>query len=469
MRLFAVGLSHRTAPVDLRECVDFARGGLDQALAALASSGVGREVVVLSTCNRAEIYAVGESDATAEGVGRFFSDYHNVPHARMAEHLYLRRGPDVARHLFRVAAGLESLVVGEPQILGQVKAAFSTASDLHYTGTLTNRLFHSAFAAGKRVRAETGLGEGAVSVSYAAISLAKKIFGHLKGRSVLILGAGEMAKLTGVHLQAQRVKTIAIASRTLATSQSLAARLDGRAVPWESLNAALAEADIVITATGATEPVLTRGRVDDIMRPRRNRPIFIIDIAVPRDVEPAVGNLDQVFLYNIDDLQTIVHENLARRGGELVRAEAIVEEEVARFTSWLQSREIVPTVVALRQRFEAIRQGELARLEPKMAGLGPDARARVDEITRLIVEKLLLTPTEQLKALSDEATVVAYADALNKLFSLQARGSADRDSGLGIRDSPERDSGLGIRDSSTRDSGLATRDSANEIDSELAK
>jgi glutamyl-tRNA reductase len=430
MRLFAIGLSHRTAPVDLRECVDFARGGLDVALSALASSGVGREVVVLSTCNRAEIYAVGETDATAEGVGRFFSEYHNVPHALVAEHLYLRRGPEAARHLFRVAAGLDSLVVGEPQILGQVKAAYSTASDLHYTGTLTNRLFHSAFAAGKRVRSETGLGEGAVSISYAAISLARKIFGHLKGRSVLILGAGEMAKLTGVHLQAQQVKAIAIASRTLATSQNLASTLGGRAVAWDALDEALAEADIVITATGAGEPVLTRGRVEEIMRPRRNRPIFIIDIALPRDVEPAAGNLDQVFLYNIDDLQSIVNENMARRGGELVRAEAIVEEEVARFTSWMQSREIVPTVVALRQRFETIRQAELARLEPKMAGLAPETRARVDEITRLIVEKLLLTPTEQLKALNDQTTVVAYADALNKLFSLQTRDSA-----IGTRDS----------------------------------
>ena len=428
MRLFAVGLSHRTAPVDLRECVDFARGGLDQALSALASRGVGREVVVLSTCNRAEIYAVGETDATADGVGRFFSEYHNVPHARVAEHLYLRRGPEAARHLFRVAAGLDSLVVGEPQILGQVKAAYSTASDLHYTGTLTNRLFHSAFAAGKRVRAETGLGAGAVSVSYAAISLARKIFGHLKGRGVLIVGAGEMAKLTGVHLQAQEVNEIAIVSRTLAAAEQLARRLGGRAVPWAGLSEALADADIVITATAATEPVLTRAMIEEVMRPRRGRPLFIIDIGLPRDVEAEVGSLDQVFLYNIDDLQTIVQENLARRSGELVRAEAIVEEEVLRFTSWMQSRDVVPTVVALRRRFEAIRQGELARLEPKMTGLTPDARARVDEITRLIVEKLLLTPTEQLKALSDEATVVAYADALNKLFSLareQERGRPD--------------------------------------------
>jgi glutamyl-tRNA reductase len=433
MRLFAVGLSHRTAPVDLRECVDFARGGLDSALSALASQGVGREVVVLSTCNRAEIYAVGDSDATAEGVGRFFSEYHKLPHAAVAEHLYHRRGAEAARHLFRVAAGLDSLVVGEPQILGQVKAAYSTASDLHYTGTLTNRLFHSAFAAGKRVRAETGLGEGAVSVSYAAIALARKIFGHLKGRNVLILGAGEMAKLTGVHLQAQQVKEIAIASRTLASAEHLAAHLGGRAVAWQALDDALADADIVITATGAAEPVLTRARMEDVMRPRRSRPVFVIDIAVPRDVEPGVGDLDQVFLYNIDDLQTIVKENLARRGEELVRAESIVEEEVARFTSWMQSREVVPTVVALRQRFETIRKGELARLEPKMAGLPPEARARVDEITRLIVEKLLLTPTEQLKSLSDETTATAYADALSKLFSLQETGIAPDDAGKGVR------------------------------------
>ena len=427
MRLFAVGLSHRTAPVELREAVDFARGGVDTALSALVSRGVGREVVVLSTCNRAEIYAAGDSDATVDGLGRFFSDYHNVAHAHVAEHLYVRRGMEAARHLFRVAAGLDSLVVGEPQILGQVKAAYAVANDGHYTGALTNRLFHSAFATGKRVRAETGVGEGAVSVSYAAIALAKKIFGHLKGRSVLIVGAGDMAKLTGVHLQAQQVQRIAIVSRTLATAQGLARRLGGDAVPWDRLDDALTAADIVITATGAPDPVLGSARVEEAMRPRRNRPLFIIDIAVPRDVEAAVGNLDQVFLYNIDDLRTIVNENLARRGGELERAEAIVEEEVSRFTAWMQSREIVPTVVALRRRFEAIRQSELSRLEPKLSGLPPEARARVDEITRLIVEKLLLTPTEQLKAVSNEAMVVAYADALNRLFSL-AQDQAARES-----------------------------------------
>jgi glutamyl-tRNA reductase len=427
MRLFAVGLSHRTAPVELREAVDFSRGGAEAALSALAARGVGREFVVLSTCNRAEIYAIGDTDATAEALGQFFGEYHSIPHAQIAEHLYVHRGADAARHLFRVAAGLDSLVVGEPQILGQVKTAYAAASDHQFTSALINRLFHSAFTVGKRVRAETGLGEGAVSVSYAAISLAKKIFGDLSGRQVLILGAGEMAKLTGIHLQAQRVKRMTIASRTLASAQTLAARLDGVAVSWDEVDAALSAADIVVSATGAAEPILTRTRVEEAMRPRRSRPLFIIDIAVPRDVEMAVGGLGQVFLYNIDDLRPIVQENLARRGSELARAEAIVDEEVARFTAWMQSREIVPTVVALRQRFEGIRRAELQRLEPKLAGLPPEVRSRVDEVTRLIVEKLLLTPTEQLKLVSDEAMLVAYADALNRLFHLAHESDASHD------------------------------------------
>jgi glutamyl-tRNA reductase len=426
MRLFVIGLSHRTAPVELRECVDFGRGGLDAALEALATRGLGREAVVLSTCNRAEVYAVVETDSAADAIRGFFSDYHGIEYSRMAEHLYAYKGPDAARHLFRVAAGLDSLVVGEPQILGQVKAAYSTAQERQFTGALTNRLFHSAFAVGKRVRTDTGLGEGAVSVSYAAIALARKIFGDLRGLNVLIVGAGEMAQLTGVHLQSQGVKQISIASRTLSTAATLAEQLGGRAVPWADLDAALGAADIVVTATGAAETVLRRARVEEAMRPRRNRPLFVIDIAVPRDVEASVGDLDQVFLYDIDDLQTIVKENLARRSGELQRADAIVEEEVVKFAAWMQSREIIPTVVALRQRFEEIRQAELNRLAPKLAGLPPEARARVDEITRLMVEKLLLTPTEQLKATSDEATIVAYADALNRLFSLSDESIQDQ-------------------------------------------
>jgi glutamyl-tRNA reductase len=411
MKLVAVGVSHRTAPVELREAVDFSRAGFDAALAALATRRVARETVVVSTCNRAEIYAAADSDTVADACARFIAEYHGLPWESLAPHVFSLRGPEAARHLFRVTAGLDSLVVGEPQILGQV-----------HTGALMNRLFNTAFTVGKRVRSETGLGEGAVSVSYAAIALAKKIFRDLKGLNVLILGAGEMAELTGVHLQAQHVRQITIASRTLASAEALAAQLGGSAVPWGSLPSALGSADIVVTATGATEPVLTRARIEEAMRPRRGRPLFVIDIALPRDVEASAGNLDDVFLYNLDDLQTIVQENMARRTAELDRAERIVGEELERFTSWMQSREIVPTVVALRQRFETIRQSELQRLEPKLASLPPDARARVDEITHLIIEKLLLTPTEQLKSINDETMAVAYADAVNKLFSLGEEG-----------------------------------------------
>jgi len=369
---------------------------------------------------------------------RFFSEYHGLDPALLDGHVYSHRGLDAARHLFRVAAGLDSLVVGEPQILGQVKAAYAASSDRGHTAAVTNRLFHTAFGVGKRVRRETGISEGAVSVSYAAIALARKIFGDLTGLNVLILGAGGMAKLTGIHLKAQQVRQITIASRTLAAAERLARELDGRAAPWGDLADALGAADIVITATGAVDPVLTRAGVQEVMRPRRQRPLFIIDIAVPRDVEASVGDLEQVFLYNIDDLQSIVKENLTRRSSELERAEAIVHEEVENFTTWLQSREIIPTVVALRERFEAIRQAELARLEPKLAGLPPEARARVDEITKLLVQKLLLTPTEQLKSVRDDSLISTYSDALNRLFALEDEPPARGESARKARVSPLR-------------------------------
>src|SRR6478736_3815363 len=228
MRLLAVGISHRTAPVELRESVDFGRGGLETALSAIATRGVGREVVLLSTCNRSEIYLGADADAAADACARFMSDYHGISHDSIVPHLFVHRGADAARHLFRVAAGLDSMVVGEPQILGQVKDAYAKAAAHKVTGALTNRLFTAAFSVGKRVRTETGLGEGAVSVSYAAISLARKIFGRLKGLHVLILGAGEMATLTGTHLRAQEVGQLTIASRTLASAEALARDLNGR-------------------------------------------------------------------------------------------------------------------------------------------------------------------------------------------------------------------------------------------------
>jgi glutamyl-tRNA reductase len=419
-RLFVVGLSHRSAPVELRERVDFSREGIERALQALETAGLTRESVVLSTCNRSEVYSTLERDSDVEALSRFFSEYHGLPHTDVAHHLYVYRGIEVARHLFRVAAGLDSLVVGEPQVFGQVKTAYTLAADRGTTGALINRLFHAAFTAGKRVRAETGLSEGAVSVSYAAVGLARKIFGELRGRTVAIAGAGEMASLTGVHLKSQEVARIIVTSRTPQNAQRLADELNGEAMGWTRLTEGLVAADVAVTATGASTPVITRTLLQQVMKQRPHRPLFIIDIAVPRDVEASAGDLEQVFLYNIDDLQQIVKDNLTKRGAELSRAEAIVDEESARFNEWLKSRDVIPTVVALRERFEAIRRAELRRLDSKLSGLPPDVRSRVDEITRLLVEKLLVSPTEQLKALDDETMVTVYSEAINRLFSLAA-------------------------------------------------
>ncbi|MDE2904885.1 MAG: glutamyl-tRNA reductase, partial [Acidobacteriota bacterium] len=292
MHLFLLGASHHSAPVDLRERIDFARRGIPEALAAIVETTGLAEVVVLSTCNRAEIYAHSEtSGRLAETLAGFMSAFHDVPEPELAPHLYNRQGGDAARHLFRVVAGLDSLVVGEPQILGQVKDAFSIAAERGYTGAALNRLFHTSFTVGKRVRSETGLGEGAVSVSYAAISLARKIFGDLAGRRALVVGAGEMAELTATHLRSQNVGRIGVANRSAARAAVLAATVDGVAVPWEGITAELTTTDIVLTATGAPRWLLTRAQVAEAMRPRRDRPLFMIDIGLPRDVEPSASDV----------------------------------------------------------------------------------------------------------------------------------------------------------------------------------
>ena len=429
MNLILVGASHHSAPVDLRERIDFSRRGVPDALSVLGEVPGITELAVLSTCNRSDIYATCEDVARQrEALVTFMSSYHDVAESELAPHLYGRQGNDAVRHLFRTSAGLDSLVVGEPQILGQVKDAFTIASQDGFTGALLNRLFQWSFAVGKRVRSETGIGEGAVSVAFAAISLARKIFGSLKGRRALLIGAGEMAELTATHLRSHELRQIYVASRTAARAASLAAKVDGRPVPWEDITAQLMSADIVITATGSATPIVTRRHLDTAMRTRRDRPLFIMDIGVPRDVEPSSGEVEQVFLYNIDDLRTIVRENLTRRQSQVDRAELLVEEEVDRFMVWLRSRAAVPTVVALRRQFETIRQSELARLEPKLSSLPPASRERIEEVTRLLVEKLLLVPTEQLKSATDQETVAVYADALNRLFKLpEEPGNSDSD------------------------------------------
>jgi glutamyl-tRNA reductase len=374
----------------------------------------------LSTCNRSEIYVVSNDLARArEEVTAFLSEYHELPAQDFTPHLFSHDNEAAVRHLFRVAAGLDSIVVGEPQILGQVKDAFQAAAERHRTGPMLSKLFHWSFVVGKRVRTETGLGEGAVSVSFAAVALARKIFGQLTGRRVLVVGAGEISTLTAQHLRTNGVGEILVTSRTPTHADALATSVNGRSVPWDDLANAVSIADIVVTATGSQRPIITRAQIEAVTGRHRRDPLFIIDIAVPRDVDASVGDIEQVFLYNVDDLQIIVQENLSRRTSEVQRAEAIVAEELAKFAAWQRSRGAVPTIVALRERFDRIRRSELNRLDGKLSGLPPEARTRVDEVTRLIVEKLLHEPTEQLKALPDEETQVAYTEAINRLFRLR--------------------------------------------------
>jgi glutamyl-tRNA reductase len=420
-QLFLLGINHDTAPVDLRERLNFSEGDLSETLVALSTRPACGEAVVLSTCNRVELYVrCNDLDEARTELTRFLSDFHGVDPASLAPHLYSLASSEAAQHLFRVAAGLDSLVVGEPQILGQVKEAYTTASEIGCTGSLLNKLFHCSFAAGKRVRSETELGEGAVSISYAAVALARKIFGSLADHDVLLVGAGEMSELTAVHLKAQQVSRIVVINRTVAQAENLAEKIGGEAIPWTEMQQVLTTTDVVVTATGSPTPIITSNQVEAVMRTRRNRPLFIMDIAVPRDVEASAGTIEQVFLYNIDDLQAIVSENLARRSAQITKAEVIVAEEVNGFMTWLRSRRAVPTLVALRERFEVIRQAELKRLESKLASLAPADRARVEDVTRLIVEKLLSTPTERLKELSNAETVRMYGDALNQLFDLES-------------------------------------------------
>ena len=424
MHLFLLGVSHRTAPVDLREKLDFSSRGVGDAVEALSTRPSATESVVVSTCNRSEIYVASTHPARARAeIVQFLSEYHNLPPEAFLPHLFFKEDGAAAGHLFRVAAGLDSLVVGEPQVLGQVKDAFQTAHERRCAGPLLGKLFHWSFGVGKRVRTETAIGEGAVSVSFAAVALARKIFGRLTGRHVLVVGAGEISTLTAQHLRAQGVGDIVITSRTHSQAEALATAVLGSAVLWEQMPSALGAADIVITATGSQRPIITRQHLDIATGGRRrSSPLFIIDIAVPRDVATDVSEIEQVFLYNVDDLQSIVEENLSRRSAEITRAEEIVAEELHRFSSWRRSRGAVPTVVALRRKFEDIRRAELQRLDRKLGALPPESRARVDEVTRLIVEKLLLEPTEQLKALPDEETQVAYTEAVNRLFRLQPDG-----------------------------------------------
>lgn len=419
MRIVLIGMNHKTAPVEIRERLQIACGDGGPALAELLRVPEVREALVLSTCNRVEVLArVADGEAAVERLKEFIFRQGNLAASELERCLYVHRDREAVRHLFRVAASLDSLVMGEPQILGQVKEAYRRAADCRATGVLLNRLVHHALRTAKRVRTETGIAGNAVSVSYAAVELAKKIFGGLHGKTILLIGAGEMSELAARHLRKQGVERILVANRTYARAQELAEEFQGAPVPFDHLSEVLTEVDIVIASTGAPGYVVTAEMVAAALRRRRNRLLFLIDIAVPRDIDPAAGEIDNVYLYNIDHLQDVVDANRETRLVEARKGEGIVAEEVAIFETWFNALAVVPTIVALRGKMEGIVRGEMEKSAHWLRGLSVEDRSRIEGLAASVVNKILHDPIAGLKEESIEKDELPYVAAVRRLFKL---------------------------------------------------
>jgi glutamyl-tRNA reductase len=433
MHLTLVGLSHKTAPVEIREKLTFPANVQASALSALTASDAVAEAVIVSTCNRTEVYAV-----TAEGfdgpgaIIDFMCDYHDLDRHELVRYLYISEGEAVIRHLFRVVASLDSMVLGEAQILGQVKEAYEYSFDNGGSQRIFNKLFRQSFEVGKRVRTETEIGENAVSISYAAVELAKKVFESLEGRTILVVGAGKMSELTAKHLLSNGVKKVLVANRTFARAQELAEKFEGTAIPYEELFTHMADSDIVISSTAATEYVITKDAVAAARRGKRRGPLFLIDIALPRDIAPDVNDLADVYLYNIDDLSGVVSANLEERMHEAELAEVIIAQEMAAFEAWLESMEVVPTVAAMRNKAEAIRQGELEKAIKRLGGLSEKELATVDALTASIVNKMLHGPTQRLRQVAAEKDGYVYVETARALYGLDNNPEGKSPHGLGL-------------------------------------
>lgn len=425
VHVIAVGLNHKTAPVEIREQVTLGAERLPPAFVALKGQDI-HEAVILSTCNRTEIYLLSEQyHAGVEAAVDVLVGGRDIDQVELRSHLYVHHGMEAVRHLFRVACGLDSLVLGETQILGQVREAYQTAVEQHAVGKYFHALFGQAIVVGKRAHTETEISQNAASVSYMAVELAKKVFHSLEGRKVLIIGAGKMSELTAKHLVASGVSQIVVANRTPEKAAALAALFGGKGVPMEGLGEWLAQVDVVISSTGAPHVVVTRQMVADAMRHRRHRPIFLFDIAVPRDVEPAAGDLEGVFLYNIDDLEAAVQANLRERQREARKVERIIDEEVAKFQNWLRTLDVVPVIKSLREKAEVIRQRELQRAFARMPDLAPRQREIIEAMTATMFNKLLNDPTLRLKEYAGADNGPVYAEAVARLFNLPVPDRGD--------------------------------------------
>src|SRR5881296_1016180 len=419
MPLFVAGLSHRNAPVELREQLAVDEDKLRELLRDAAASGAVREVLVLSTCNRVEVYAVADVPGEARGaLFRRLCRHRGIETAPVEALLYTHADAEAVRHAFRVASSLDSMVIGEPQVLGQVKDAFALAQSCEAVGPALHSLFTQAFAVAKKVRTETEIARHAVSVSFAAVELAKKIFAGLEGKAVLLVGAGKMSELAARHLVEQGAFPVYVTNRTWARAQEMARTLSGTAVPFDELSTALAAVEIVITSTGAPEPLIGRDMVQRVMHGRRGRPLFFIDIAVPRDVDGAVGSLDDVYCYDIDDLKQVVDANLRERVREAHRAEALIDREVGKFLARQGDVEVIPTIVSLRERLEAIRAGEVKRTLARLPGAPPETREAIEALSTAIVNKILHAPITKLRESSRAGSPRSWLELVHELFGL---------------------------------------------------
>jgi glutamyl-tRNA reductase len=421
MGLFVAGLNHRTAPVELREPLAVEEDKLRELLRDVQSTGVADEIVVLSTCNRVEAYGVAAVPGEARAaVFRRLCRHRGLDPSAVEAVLYTHLDGEAVHHAFRVSASLDSMMVGEPQILGQVKDAFALAQACETVGPTLHTLFTQAFAVAKKVRTETEIGRHAVSVSFAAVELARKIFAGLGGRAVLIVGAGKMSELAARHLVEHGAFPIYVTNRTAARAQEMARALSGTAVPFDELPTALASVDIVITSTAAPEPIISRAMVERIVHGRSARPLFFIDIAVPRDVEATVDTLDGVYCYDIDDLKQVVDANIRERAREAHRAEGLVEREVAKFRARLSDVEVIPTIVSLRERLEGIRSGEVKKALARLPDASPETRAALEALSTAIVNKILHVPITKLRESSRAGAGRSWTELVHELFGLRA-------------------------------------------------
>ena len=429
MNIIVVGLSHKTAPVEIREKVAFPPTAMEEPLHRLLSLPSLSEALIVSTCNRVELYAVSRyPEAAIMEMKQFLADFHELKPELLEDHLYHFEGEDAIQHVLRVAASLDSMVIGEPQILGQIKAAYSYSCEFKTAGPILNRFLNKAFSVAKRVRNETAIASNAVSVSFAAVELARKIFDSLENKTVMLIGAGEMCELAAKHFVNNGVSKVLVTNRTFSRAEKLAAEFDGVAVSFDNFREQLHRVDIVLSSTGAPDYVLTAKKLKEVCKLRRYKPMFLIDIAVPRDIDPAANKLDNIYLYDVDDLQGVVQANLKERQKEAVKAEQIIAGEVTQFQGWMATLEVKPTIVALRRQMEEVRQTEMQKTLSNLNDLNEKERRAIEAMTSAIVNKILHRPTSLLKQASSSDDGGYYLDAIRTLFDLSVSVEDPQDS-----------------------------------------